>query len=629
VAKASDELKRWSDRLNASKSKFKPVLEQIDLYRAYYRGHGHWDKTGDRELLYNMFIHHPVENMLFANIRAIVPRLNFRNPKIFVTPRKRPYRGKGNSLIDTTASAVMLEIILNYYYKELSIKREARRCLIDALVGKYGIMQVGYTLKTEKVKKGELLQVDELIKEDSPFAVRRSPNDVLWDIEARDSRLTDARWVGLRWIRPIDDVKRDPRYSNTRNLKGNFTVKTDYKTDSNQLPTNPDVPEIWDRVEGWDMWDKKTKTLYTMVEGHEKFLQKRDWPIDYEGFPIEILHFNENPDNSIPVGDFDIYRHNQDELNVIRAMQLDHIDRLSKKKYKTTETNLDDSAERALKYGPAGTIVTMTNTDKFDSISDNPISQDIYMVGNMIKNGIREMAGVSPTEALVGVDFEQATEPALLERAAVTIREDQRDIFEDFLVRNIRKIGQILQETMDERDIPLDVGQFDEAQRFIPTRLHKIAGEGVQAILPWITAGKEDIKGEYDYDIEIGSTQATNQETRKRDIVQLAQLLVGNPLIRDREATTRVLEAFETKDIDRLMKTPEELQQEIEAAAQQPSDEILERQMKDQTDLQKTQMKSETQLQVAEIKAGTETQKARANILQNALQRNMERRGQR
>ena len=62
-------------------------------------------------------------------------------------------------------------------------------------------------------------------------------------------------------------------------------------------------------VEGWDIWDKESQKIMTMVEGHGSWLVEEDWPLKYENFPVETLYFNENPDELFPVSDVEIYIH--------------------------------------------------------------------------------------------------------------------------------------------------------------------------------------------------------------------------------------------------------------------------------------------------------------------------------
>src|SRR5512139_2330830 len=131
----NNELKEWQERLNAAHNKYKVVEPKIERAWNYYRGNqwqpGGWSIDPYRDK--------PVDNMVFSNIRAIVPRLNFRNPKIYVRPKKKPFR-TNTGIFDTFSASASLEVILNYYYCELQIKREARKCLYDALLGPKGIM---------------------------------------------------------------------------------------------------------------------------------------------------------------------------------------------------------------------------------------------------------------------------------------------------------------------------------------------------------------------------------------------------------------------------------------------------------------------------------------------------------
>lgn len=153
-----------------------------------------------------------------------------------------------------------------------------------------------------------------------------------------------------------------------------------------------------------------------------------------------------------------------------------------------------------------------------------------------------------------------------------------------------------MQQTLKPQEIPLNAQQFEFAQENAPNKLEKIVGEGnSQVILPWLNFSAEDIAGDYNFEIDVGSTAPINQEKRKQDVLTLTQILQGNPLIDDEESTRRVLEAFGEKDTDRLMRDPQEVAQESQQAQQQAlQTEIAKDQPKRDNDLQKTQMKNDT-----------------------------------
>lgn len=629
-----NELQQWKERLTVAHRKFSVVEPKIKRAWEYYKGNqwsgGDWSTDPYKD--------HPVDNVVFANIRAIIPRLNFKNPKIFVRPKRRPFR-QGEGYFDTIQASAFIELLLNYYYKILDIKRQSRLCLLDALLSPWGIMELGYTLKTEKVQSDELIEINELIAEDSPFCVRRDPKDFRSDPEGVDSRLNDARWIALRWVRSLDDVKKDPRFSNTSSLKDNFQLKTNFDASTSGLSSRDTHTDygLWGRIEGWDIWDRKTRRIMTTVDEHEKFLRNEDeWPLDLEGFPVETLYFNENSTDVFPIPDTWLYMPMQDELNRVASMQLDHVRRISQRRYIGREGALSPEEMRKLTHGGDGTIaITSLNpNDSVVPLQDATISQDIYIIRQGLKKTIREMAGVSDTEALASTKFEQATEPALIEQAAATIRGDQQAIFENFVVRITEKLATIIQQTADEIEIPLEAEQMNdiEMRNLVEGKLAKIAGaEGAFILLPWLQLNKEDLKGDYLFDIEVGSTMPTSEEARKRDAVSLYQIMKDNPYVKPREGTREVLIAFGKPDPDKFLKTEEEVGQQQQAGKQEALQTQLQLDMpKRQVDLEKTKMKvsssrdqatlrAETEMALKEMESNDSRHSVKAKVLTEAL----------
>jgi len=586
---AEQDLKNWKDRLSISHRKFELVKRDRDVYKRYYQGDQWHDMNINKR-----FMDRTVDNVIFSNIRAVVPKLNSRNPKIFVEPTKKPYV-KDGQLFDTTASAMYLEALLNYWYRVLDVKREARKALYDCLIGHFGLMEIGYTFKTEKVAtkgkmKGKLIEVDEMIKEDSIFVKRRSPEDFRRDPESTDHLLHDDRWIAMRWVRSLDDIKANPRYENTKWLKTNFQYDFDClkaKPEDIDPSINGD-PEIWRKVEGWTIWDKKERRRKDLVENHDKWLSNEPYPKwmdNVDGFPIEILYLNENPDEQTPISDIQIYKQSQDEINQIGSMQMSHIRRISERRYLANANAFDDDEERKLANSYDG-VVIKTNMDPNSAVvplKDTGISQDIYMVQRLKKQEISEEAGVSPSERQQTVKFETATEPALLNQNTQFVRGDQRGLFEDFAGRVVRKMSFVIQSTTTNTSIPIDQRQFSEIGDLVASQNPNMAArqqqvmskldmiitpDGSQMLNPWFNLSKEDIKGQYNFTIEMGSMAPVNDTQRRNDIMALSELLANSPYIDQEEATRRVLEAFDEKDIERIMKDPEQVQAESEQQMQ-------------------------------------------------------------
>ena len=191
----------------------------------------------------------------------------------------------------------------------------------------------------------------------------------------------------------------------------------------------------------------------------------------------------------------------------------------------------------------------------------------------------------------------------LLKQGVDTRREDSSLLFEDFVKRVVRKLAQVIQQTAKKTEVQLSQEEFESVQKSNGGRLSKIVGDGASIILPWLSLSSEDIKGEYDFDIEVGSTRPINQETRKRDASTIYQMLAGNPFVNIYEGTKEVLQAFDFKDVDRLLKKPEQVAQEQdESEKKQLESQVAVDMPKRQTDLQKTVLKTESAEKQTDVK---------------------------
>lgn len=596
------DFKMFRESLKVAHDKYEQVEKfNIDLFREYFRGKQWNSISGNIISLYGT--DHVTDNLIFSNIKTIMPAINFRNPKITVQAKKKPFEVDGQTF-DTIAASIILEVILNYYFKELKTKKEVDKCLLDALVTYRGIMFTGYTVETEKIKNGEVQETNELIKSDSPFTLRISPRDFRSDPEGEDCDLTDARWIAIKWVKTLDEVKNNDKYENTKELKTNFTIKTNFGSKGDDTKSTPTTGEskLWDRVEGWDIWDKKTQRIITTVKGHDKPLQYAKWPLDYDsGFPTDILYFNENPDESLPIADVQIYIDSQDELNRLKSLQLEHVRKVSQRKYLSRAGALTTEEKSKLIHGGDGAILEVTEGSVDGALvplQDASISQDLYITINGLKNSIREESGVSRIEAGGAEKFDTATEPALIAQGTENRRDDRSATLEAFLSDVQSKLGKVLQQTLRKRDFPLTNEQLLETSETIPDKIAKIAGQGSDVLMPWLTASKDDIQGEYEFDIQTGSTRPINQETRKRDATFIYQTLLQSPLINQEENLKRLLEAFPDvrSDMDKLLKPAEQASQEGQQAQQSAIQADIAVQMpKIQADLQKTQMKTAVQ----------------------------------
>ncbi len=594
----SKRLQQWKGKIRDAKKTRESADDTMDISLDYYRNK-QWRKTsGYKELI--------VDNMIYSSVKTIVPSINIKNPRIYVKPTKKPFQTE-DGMFDTNRGAAFVEVLANYHVKRLRMRRQVTKCLHDALLTPKGIMEIGYALETEKVKGDETIEPNELIRGDGVYVQRVSFRDFLiLDPEADDHQLEDAWAVAKKWVKRLDDVKANPEYNNTSDLQPNFTMESKSMVVDEREAEDYQPDKM---VEGWDIWDKKTKRKYVVVEDHTKFLQDKGWPLDIEGFPFEILYFNENPNEIEPLSDAEMNIHKQDELNKLRSLQIDHVESISKRRYIAKEGAFEDDELLKITDGKTGAIaLTRLSVDKaLAPVRDANVSQDLFIAIKSLKDSIREGDGVAQFEQGIAEKFDTATEPQLISQGVSIRRADRRDAIEDFYKRIVKKLMDILQQTMEPVDINLSPEQVDTVQRRAPGKLQQIVGlDGADTLSPWLRLDKKDILGDYEFEIEVGSTQPINQEIRKRDTMRLTELAIQLPDIDNRKWTKKILETFEIPDRDDLMKPAKQVAQEHQQAIQaQMAAKQAEVQPKIQADLQKTQMKSQTALQKTSMETKT------------------------
>jgi len=605
VVTKTDFLKEWEEKLRKSHAFHKEkIAKPLDIRRRYYLG-DQWIDSEGRSTLDDVM--NPVTvNMVFDNITSIVPTVNTRNPKLFVKAKKPPYLTKKGKIFNTIEAAKRFEFAINYLYKFLSVKKENKKCIVDALIGPWGFLYIGFTSEKQKTKDGVLLEHDDNKKAKYPFIVRLSPDDIRIDPTAKKSDLTDADWIAIKWVKTPQQVKDHPDYSGVEDIQANSVTGLN---GPDNLQRTKDEDNEWDRVVGWDVWDKVNQKLITVVDTHDDVLREDDWPSKFDGFPVESLYFHENPDNLVPVSDIDIYLSQQDELNRLRSYQLEQIRKVSEQKGLANPSKVDEQELEKLLSGPGGTVAWTKDanpTDAYVPLVTKNVSQDIYLTINTLKQEIMGHAGRAAFETGGATKFDTATEPNLIAQSISARRAEFIDVIQDFVVRSMKKVGQVLQQTLTPVEIPISQDQVVDLQGLgLDKKLMvNIVGlEGDQILAPWMELTKEQIKGDFDFDMQLGSMQPINEDQQKKDLFELLNLIGGSPFIDQHKVVKEILERYTPFRSD-LLKTPEQVAQEQQAAQQASiaAEQEVNKPKRD-TDLLKTQMKNQTSIDTAELAA--------------------------
>ena len=502
-------------------------------------------------------------NLAFSTINVIAPSVAVNYPKVVVQANKP----------EDSKRAMFVEAVVNHLWKHHDFRTPFRRAVKDFLVFGHGWLKVGWKFVEQEQSIGELAreeminsamnEIDQIavesfmdgveppsfddivasipstemrIVEDQPFVERISVYDVYVDPAA--TCMEDARWIAQRIVRPLEEVEKDRRYKPSARKK----LVANYSRDIyNENPNDDKVQYLEDQVVLWEYYDIMDNTLSVYADDADEFLvDPVAMPYAY-GHPFVMLRNYDIPDHFYPMGDLEAIEPLQLELDKTRSQLMNDRKRYARK-YLYHERSFGPAGREALESEDDGRFVPVIDENKpLDQVvmplPQVPLSAEIYNYSNIIANDINTVSGVSEYARGAMPEIRRtATEASIIADAANARAADKLAIIEISISHVAKRVVQLLQQFMT-----------GEAM----ARVSDAGGEDI-----FIPYGREEIVGEYDFDVQAGSTQPMNDTIRRQQAVSLLNAvapLVGSVI--DPAALARhVLEdGFGVKDPDKFL----------------------------------------------------------------------------
>jgi hypothetical protein len=505
-------------------------------------------------------------SIAFSTINVIGPSISVNYPKITVKSRDEDQ--------DQQNKALMIEAITNYWWRHYDFREENRRIVQDFLVYGHGWGKVGWKFSEDlravtDDERATMLdvqnqQVDEFgseypslvedlpqqgdvassvpdyvseVTEDTPFFERVSPFDVYVDPEA--TCMKDAQWVAQRIVMPLEVAKKDERFSKSarRKLKADGSLK--WFNEDNKS----NVPDDHGRVTVWEFYDllRGEMSIFADQQKDVGFLVKPvEFPYPY-GHPFVMLRNYEVPDQFYTIGEIEAIEPLQNELNHTRsAMVLAR--KLDVPKYMIRKDALDTDGIDALTSSNTNALVPVRDDTPFpDVIAPVPRNDANAMFYNqhsqVIEDDIDRVTGVN--EYMRGGLPEvrrTATEASIIQDAANARAADKLARIESFISEISQRLVQL-------------------AQAFLTTeQVARITTD--QGAQVWVPYSREDVEGEFDFEVEAGSTQPQNETFRRQQAVALMNTMapfVGQVIDPAALATHVLREGFGIKNPERFI----------------------------------------------------------------------------
>lgn len=473
-------------------------------------------------------------NISFATINVIFPAISVNHPKITVQANEQSNEDR----------SLFAQAILNFWWHHHDFHKPFRRASKDFLILGHGWMKIGwktvegqremseaevddaymsalserdafatenpdmaYTAPTNEEIAASLVEsmtVDVVI-EDRPYMERVSPFDMFVDPDA--TCLEDATWIAQRLVRSLEDVREDKRYKQSVRL--NLSGVSMAPIDMNRQDKKKFQDETM-KVIIWEHYDLRTGMLCIFAEGSDDYLVS-PMKIPYAvGHPYAMVRNYDVPDQFYPIGDLEMLEPMQLELNATRTALMNNRKSYARK-YLYRKSGFGEDGVRALRSDTDNTAVPVEDegrpfTDLIAPMPYIPLANDLYNQSDIISADLREVSGVSEYQRGVSPSVRRtATEAAMIQDATNARSADKLQTIELFISDIARK-------------------QLQIAQQFLTgDQMARVTGSQGKTV--WLPYTRDDIIGEYDFTVEAGSTQPTNDQQRRQDALAMTSAL--------------------------------------------------------------------------------------------------------
>lgn len=475
-------------------------------------------------------------NISFSTVNVIAPSVSVNHPKITVNARKP----------SAAAQAEITEAVVNYWWRHYDVRPPFRRAVKDFLIVGHGWLKCGYRYK-EKTVAGGPQPVSEVpngmdpqtptppparpqgegyeddvngdnidpittetvvVDTDRPFVERVSPFDVFVDPDA--TGMEDARWIAQRIRRLVSDVKSDERYERSARLAVGSAMQDRATSPSGTTtPRRIDKDTNLEYVDVWEFYDIPAEKLCVFAEGSDKFLVKpQEMPYAF-GHPFVMIRNYDVPDYFYPIGDLEALEPLQRELNATRTQMMNHRKKYSRK-YLFRESAFDPKGRKALESDIDNSLVPVTSDESlmnvvqpFPTVITPP---EFYNHSGSIMNDANMISAVSEYMRGGSPDIRKtATEAAITQDAANARAADKLATIEDAIAQVARRLVGLAQQYMTEEQV---------------ARIVDADGQPV-----WVTFDRDYIDGEFDFEVEGGSTAPVNESFRRQMAIQMVDAM--------------------------------------------------------------------------------------------------------
>lgn len=480
-------------------------------------------------------------NMVLPHISMITNTVVSRDPKFVVIPT-----GGDEAVVETNARVA--KNLLEYFWKRADATNTLRDMTQDMVILGNGFGKVGWsysettvdkTPETASLEQSDLLMAaqevanesgmpidentvndivksvsltEQLVEIDEPYLEYVSPYDILLPANAR--RLNTARWVAQKIRLPIDELQANPNFN--KEARDNLKIDTGF-TDPTTMATYENseeaLPKVFTNATVYEFYDMNTRTLSIFQLDSDKALFEGPIPYEHRHSPfVHMRNFSDGGSTIWGFGDMENIAGLQLMINEIMHSELNDLKRVGHK-YFINKKAYTAEIGKALQDAKPDTVIpidlpnNMSMAEVIQPVQRLATPSDNYIMENKLQDYMQKILGVTDFQMgnVASAQRVSGTASAAIEGATTTRALDKLSNVESAAEEIATKMLALCQ-------------QFLDNQKAI-----RIAGPEAPT---WLQVTEADIQGEFDIDVEGGSTSAVNPATRARQGQEMLQSIV-------------------------------------------------------------------------------------------------------
>lgn len=455
-----------------------------------------------------------------------------KNPDVIVSARdlsRRPV-------------AQRIQQIVEYDLGMMDAKAIGNLALLDTFTCGYGAVSEVVTTVHQRDEDdqptGRVLEQE--------FELRRhEPRDILFDPAARKLDLSDSRYLFLATYPTVEAVQNDPDFTQIPDKIETFPECSAYTRTTAEFGTaTPNHPHQNEQGETdpayrqicvWEVFDKMNHEVLYKTDFKGYIMGRRSWPVNLrfgalDLFPTTLLYMHPVPGRLYPRPEAELIAPQLREINIVERL----ISEDSKTKFrkwitlsgiftdeqagKLTDESLAnnilyvDGTQLAEVLGIQGGSIPLEQLDMrklLGALEDVQAKRDLPMRYEMLEKEIQHIVGYGPS-ARGGIPSTRSAREAMMINAKQDQRLDKRkDRVNDFYFQIDRKHVRFLQEKL--------AGGLRRYVKIMP----KVAG-----LAEWASYSRQDISGDFEFEIVAGTSTPKNTEVKKAAVLQMVQAVI-------------------------------------------------------------------------------------------------------